>query len=180
MHCTWWVQLRGSRIRLYTHWVWRHMGPKDCARHTVKWITSVCQAAKQLCALCWVFWKIKVWAEKRPQKRFTITVCQWATTKTKASWDHRRWVQNIDWWAWIDGCVVFCHPVPHAWQHEHHSFKSLREIKVPVLEAVHKVPSFSWLGLFLISIQCDLTQIPAFLFQDTFMYLFCPRWDTFL
>lgn len=101
------------------HWTWVNrlpVGPKDCARHTVKCNTSLYQAAKQLCAFCWTFWKIRVWLKQGHKENSLLQSASellWQLMPAGTRKDVSFWLQNIYWWAWIDGHVVFCHPVPH-------------------------------------------------------------------
>lgn len=107
VHCTWWVQPRGSRIRLYTHWVWKHrrpMCPEHCARHTVKWITSVCQAAKHLCALCWIFKKKNKglgWKEATKKIHYYSMLLNYYESQCQLrpqKMSPKHWLVSVVWW----------------------------------------------------------------------------------
>lgn len=89
-------------------------GPKGlCKAHCEMQSFTLPSCKAAVCPLLNLL-KNKGLAETRPQREFTFTVCQWTTVTTDGTRkDVSFWFQNIYWRAWIDGHVVFCHPVPH-------------------------------------------------------------------
>lgn len=88
----------------------------------------------------------------------------------------KHWLVSMDWW--MCGVLSPTATCMAAWATQLQVFEGKKSSCT--WSSSQGIPSFSWLGLFLISIQSDFTQIPAFPFQDVFTYLFCLRWDTFL
>lgn len=125
VHCARWVQPRESRIRRslsFSSHSSRTETQAACGPKGLHWEinTSACQAAKQLYTLCWISWKIRVYDEVRSQTGFNFTLCHdnWCQlTREKMFPSDSKTCSTIGRWAWIQTCVVFCHPLLHwPWQ----------------------------------------------------------------
>lgn len=125
--CSLWVQPRESRIRFLLSFstlssrteTQAACGPKGLCRVHWENDTSTCQAARQLSTLCWISWKIKVYDQVRSQTGFIFTLCHDnpQLTRGKLFPSDFKTCSTIDRWAWIQRCVVFCHPLLHwPWQ----------------------------------------------------------------
>lgn len=122
VHCARWVQPWERTIRLLLSFSSHSSRTQTQAACGLKGLcrvhwennTSACQAAQQLYPLCWMPWEIKIYDEVRSTTGFTFALCHndWCQlTWEKLLPSDSKTCSTIDSWAWIQRCVVFCHPL---------------------------------------------------------------------